>query len=59
LDKERIGELVFPVAKKLYINQAAKLTGMIVESILSLKTHKSDAQILDILNMNNLIVELV
>lgn len=50
---------MYPIAQKLHANQAAKLTGMLVESILSLKTTKSDTEIFNILQVDTFITELV
>jgi RNA recognition motif-containing protein len=37
MDKESVGALVFPLAKRKYASHASKITGMIVESIVGLK----------------------
>lgn len=59
MDKERIGEVIFPIAKKLHAQQAAKLTGMIVEAIINLKESRTRSEIQEILSSEKFVSELV
>ncbi len=54
--KELIGEIIYPLAKRLYSNHAAKLTGMLLEAILKLQ---NDELIKEIIASRNTIDELV
>ncbi|CAF0708768.1 unnamed protein product [Brachionus calyciflorus] len=56
--KERIGEVVFPIAKERYFNEAAKLTGMMIDAIL--KNTQNDEDLLnDLLNDELILDELI
>ncbi len=46
-DKENVGNIIYPLAKRKYASHAAKLTGMIVESILALQSEPLMANIMD------------
>ena len=59
LDKERIGEIVYPVARKLFPVQAAKITGMICESILNLSAARTSSEFLEVLSSASHVTELV
>lgn len=59
LDKEQIGEVVYPVAKNLFPNQAPKITGMICESILSLSGSRTRSQFQEVLSSESYVTELV
>lgn len=59
LDKERIGEIVYPVAKNLFPNQAAKITGMICESILNLSDTRIRSEFQEVLSSESYVTEMV
>ena len=55
-DKENVGNIIYPLAKRKYASHAAKLTGMIVESILALQ---SEPLMLSIIHNEKTLMELV
>jgi hypothetical protein len=55
-DKENVGNIIYPLAKRKYASHAAKLTGMIVEAILALQ---SEPLMLNMIHNEKTLMELV
>ena len=54
--KELLGEIIYPLALKMYSNHAAKLTGMLLDALLKLN---SDEKIKQVIESRSTINELV
>lgn len=56
MERERLGEIIYPIARNKNEKLAAKVTGMLVDAILNIK---NDNRLQEILNSETTLAELV